>query len=74
VTLFPKPSLEEALNQSFGLIVHQVVTGDGLVLICKHISLGPLGIDTFENFYTNPAIGGFLKLSNWVAGMKQVCT
>jgi hypothetical protein len=74
VRLFPKPSLEEALNQSSGLIVHQVVTSDGLVLICKHISLGPLGIDTFENFYTNPPIGGFLKLSNWVAGMKQVCT
>ncbi len=72
--LFPKPSLEEALNQSSGLIVHQVVTSDGLVLICKHIRLGPLGTDTFENLYTHPAIGAFLKLSDWVAGIKQVCT
>ncbi len=34
-----KTPLEEVLYQSSGLIVHQVVTSDGLLLICKHISL-----------------------------------
>ncbi len=37
-TLYKTP-LEEVLYQPSGLIVHQVVTSDGLLLICKHISL-----------------------------------
>jgi hypothetical protein len=37
-TLYKTP-LEEVSYQSSGLIVHQVVTSDGLLVICKHINL-----------------------------------
>jgi hypothetical protein len=49
VRLFTKTPLEEALNQSPGLLVQQVVASDGLLLTCKQISLVLLVLIILKN-------------------------